>query len=119
MNEYVITVNGKEMPYGDFVNALAKPMGDTTNDMLHAVVGISGEAGELLDAVKKTWVYNKPLDVENVIEEIGDLYFYISHLKNVLNISDKTIMDHNVAKLSKRYGTSYSDKAAQERADKQ
>jgi hypothetical protein len=36
--------------------------------MLHCVVGISGEAGELLDAVKKTWVYGKALDHDNLIE---------------------------------------------------
>lgn len=35
--------------------------------------GVSGEAGELLDAVKKSVVYKKPLDRENVVEELGDL----------------------------------------------
>lgn len=105
--------------YKDFVKNLAKPLANSTEDMLHAAVGISGEAGELLDAIKKNWIYNKPLDRENVIEELGDLNFYMQHLQNVLGISDATIIEHNFNKLRVRYKNGYSDAAAQARADKQ
>ena len=40
--------------------------------LLHMAVGISGEAGELLDAIKKNAIYGRALDVNNVIEELGD-----------------------------------------------
>lgn len=45
---------------------------------LHACVGIAGEAGELLDAIKKHWIYGKLFDAENVVEECGDILFYLS-----------------------------------------
>ena len=88
--------------------------------LVHMAVGISGEAGELLDAIKKKAIYRKELDRENVIEELGDLEFYMEGLRQGLGITREECLDANIAKLGKRYeGLRYSDKAAHERADKQ
>lgn len=112
--------------FEDMVSALAKP-GDAIIEsltpgkahQLHMAVGISGEAGELLDAIKKCVIYNKPLDLENVIEELGDLEFYMEGLRQGLGITRAQTIRANVQKLGQRYSQGYSDKAAQERADKQ
>lgn len=89
-------------------------------DLMHAAVGISGEAGELLDAVKKAVIYNKPLDVQNIIEELGDMEFYMEQLRNNLLIltTREVTLKANYEKLNKRYKNGYSDSAAQQRADK-
>ena len=85
----------------------------------HMATGVSGEAGELLDAVKKSVVYKKPLDRENVVEELGDLRFYMAGLMNALSISEQEILYATNKKLGKRYASgSYSNEQAQERADK-
>ena len=112
--------------HSEMVAALVKP-GDAiiqsltpeTMDLLHAAVGISGEAGELLDAVKKAAIYNKPIDRENVIEELGDLEFYMEQLRQRIGVSRGETLAANIAKLSVRYqGLRYTDQAAQDRADK-
>jgi NTP pyrophosphatase (non-canonical NTP hydrolase) len=112
--------------HDEMVNALAKQgkailetMTPQQAHLLHMSVGISGESGELLDAIKKHVIYNKPIDVENVIEELGDLEFYMEGLRQGLGISREETIDANIAKLGVRYAQGYSDKAAQERADKQ
>lgn len=88
-------------------------------DLWHGATGVAGEAGELLDAVKKHVVYNKPLDVDNIIEELGDLEFYMEQVRQNLCITREETLAANIAKLSVRYaGLKYSDTAAQERADK-
>ena len=110
----------------ELVAALAKPGADivatlTAEDAhsLHMAVGIAGEAGELLDAVKKAAIYRKPIDRANVVEELGDLEFYMEGLRQGLGITRQEVLDHNIVKLSKRYSSgTYSDKHAQERADK-
>lgn len=114
------------MKYAEMVKALAKPGQDIVDTLtadkahnLHMAVGVCGEAGELIDAVKKQVIYGKPLDLENVIEELGDLEFYIEGLRQGLGITREQTLNANMAKLGKRYGERYSDKAAQERADKQ
>ena len=91
-------------------------------EMWHHASCIQGEAGELFDAVKKHIIYNKPMTVEmldHIIEEFGDLEFYLEGLRQAIGIAREQTLNANIAKLSKRYqaGT-YSDKAAQERADK-
>lgn len=106
--------------YSDFVRDLLKKMPTEKEDLLHTAVGISGEAGELLDAVKKHWAYGKPLDMENVREEIGDIMFYLTAMLNVLGLDEEEIIWANVEKLEARYpGITYSDAAAIARADKQ
>jgi NTP pyrophosphatase (non-canonical NTP hydrolase) len=108
------------------IAALAKPGVDILATLtpekahiVHMVLGVSGEAGELLDAIKKAAIYNKPLDRENVVEELGDLEFYMEGLRQGLGITREETITANKKKLSIRYaGGKYSDKAAQERADK-
>jgi len=94
-------------------------MSDEAMDCIHMVLGISGEAGELLDAVKKYAVYGKVLDRGNVVEELGDLEYYLEGLRQVLGIRRDDILAANIAKLSKRYNDFvYTDAAAIARADK-
>jgi NTP pyrophosphatase (non-canonical NTP hydrolase) len=113
--------------FHEMVATLAKPGADIIATLtpenahaLHMAVGISGEAGELLDAVKKAVIYNKSLDRVNVIEELGDLEFYMEGLRQGYGITREETLIANIAKLGKRYeGMRYTDMAAQVRADKQ
>ena len=100
------------------VSRLFKRSDDRIDSILHAAVGIAGEAGEVLDAVKKTWVYGKELDRENLIEELGDILFYVQALALQLNIELPDVMEQNIKKLEKRYPDGYTDQAAIERVDK-
>tara|TARA_R110000772_G_scaffold242198_1_gene354596 strand:+ start:1959 stop:2297 length:339 start_codon:yes stop_codon:yes gene_type:complete len=88
-------------------------------NLLHMAVGVAGEAGELLDAAKKCVMYNKSLDVENVIEELGDIEFYMEGLRQHLGITREETLDANIAKLGVRYAKGFSNEAAQARADKE
>lgn len=88
-------------------------------NLWHMATGIAGEAGELLDQIKKHAIYNKELDIENVKEELGDLEFYMSGIRSILSIDRDDILSHNMEKLSKRYQNGYSDKQAIERKDKE
>ena len=56
---------------------LGKEMRTPLDTLKHGVVGAAGEVGELLDGLKKSWVYEKPYDRENVVEELGDTEFYL------------------------------------------
>lgn len=114
------------VPYSEFVAALAKPgdailaeMNPDQMHLLHMAVGVAGEGGELLDAIKKVAIYQREIDVENVIEELGDLCFYMQGIMNAFGLTWVQVLDHNQQKLAKRYnGLTYSNEAAQARADK-
>jgi NTP pyrophosphatase (non-canonical NTP hydrolase) len=114
-------------PHAAMVAALVKPGQDIIQQMtpgkanaLHMAVGASGEAGELLDAIKRFVIYNKPLDRENVVEELGDLEFFIEGLRAELGISrEETLTANKFKLLGKRYASgTYSDAQAIARSDK-
>ena len=113
-------------PYQQFVNSIVKPGDEIVRQLtpqqahlLHMAVGVSGEAGELLDAVKKHCVYQKPINIEHVVEEAGDILFYLTGLLNELDMSLEDCIIANREKLSKRYASgSYSNEQAISRADK-
>ena len=88
-------------------------------ELLHASIGIAGEAGELLDAVRKHVFDGQPLDEDNTIEELGDLCFYIEAAMQAIKMKRADIEELNMAKLFERYEHGYSDQQAQERKDKQ
>ena len=87
-------------------------------DGIHMLIGLFGEVGELTDAIKKCVIYGQPLDVENVIEELGDIEFYLEGFRQNLGITREQTLESNINKLWKRYGNEYSDEAAKERKDK-
>ena len=98
---------------------IAAKLTESEADLWHMATGVSGEAGELLDTIKKHVVYKRELDRENVVEELGDLRFYMAGIMNRLGITEEEILAHNNAKLSKRYAAgSYSNEQATARADK-
>jgi NTP pyrophosphatase (non-canonical NTP hydrolase) len=98
---------------------ILKTLTASTTNLWHLATGVAGEAGELLDAIKKAAIYNKPLDVENVLEEMGDLEFYLEGLRQALGVEREHVLHANYRKLAVRYqGLIYSDQAAQQRADK-
>ena len=52
----------------------------TADHINHMCLGIVGEMGELVDAIKKAYVYGKGIDQTNIVEEIGDVSWYTAGL---------------------------------------
>lgn len=83
--------------------------------LLHSTIGLATEAGEALDAVKKHLYYGKPLDKTNLKEEMGDLFWYLAIMADVLEVDFAEVMQNNIEKLKARYGDKFSDLKANER----
>lgn len=92
-----------------------KKTGSVTPRIEHAVMGIVTEAGELMDAIKKAKIYGEKLDKVNLVEEVGDLMWYIAILADELKTNFEEIWDKNIRKLKIRYPEKYTDKKASER----
>lgn len=107
-----------ERTYQTFVARRAKKLLTPLMDTLHGAVGACGEAGELLDEVKKCWIYGKTINRENILEEVGDQLFYLQHVLTVTGYTLAQALEANMLKLEKRYPDGYSDAAAIARADK-
>ena len=74
--------------------------------LLTAALGISAEAGEFTEVVKKIFLQGKPYTEENVFHmkrELGDIMWYVAQACMGLDISLDEIMEMNVDKLKARY----------------
>ena len=74
-------------------------------NLFHGALGIATEAGELLDPLKKAVTYGKPLDKVNIIEELGDIYFYLQLCCLAVGLPMSEIRRANLKKLRSRYST--------------
>lgn len=101
------------------LQAFAKFTGQGAHAM-HMATGIAGEAAELSEAIAQASFNGSALDRENLIEELGDIEFYLEGLRQAHDITRTEVLATNISKLMKRYGEAfaYSDRAAQQRADK-
>ena len=83
-----------------------------TMQLLHAVMGLNTEAGEALDTMKRHIFYGKEIDKVNLKEELGDLFWYVALMANVLDLSFEEIQEANIAKLKARFGDKFSEEGA-------
>lgn len=75
-------------------------------ELLTASFGLTAEAGEFTEVVKKILLQGKPLNEENVFHmkrELGDILWYVSIGCAALNTSLEEVLVMNVEKLSARY----------------
>ena len=81
-------------------------------------MGLAGEIGEVIDVMKKHIYQGKELDITDVIEEVGDVLWYIANFCNINNITMDECMESNMKKLRKRFPNGFTVKDANERKDK-
>tara|TARA_R100000482_G_scaffold11588_1_gene3447 strand:+ start:7 stop:408 length:402 start_codon:yes stop_codon:yes gene_type:complete len=80
--------------------------GFPTERLLTAAVGMSAEAGEFTEVVKKIIFQGKPFTEENMFHlkrELGDIMWYVAQACIGMNISIDEILQMNVDKLADRY----------------
>ena len=74
--------------------------------LLTGAVGLSAEAGELMEIVKKLIFQGKPVNDETIFHmkrELGDVMWYIMQVLMALDVDITEIVEMNVEKLAKRY----------------
>jgi NTP pyrophosphatase (non-canonical NTP hydrolase) len=78
--------------------------------LLNGLMGLNGEAGECVDILKKTLFQGHELDREHMIEELGDVAWYLAVACEGIGATLEEVMFSNVWKLMKRYPEGF-DKA--------
>ena len=71
-------------------------------------LGLAGEAGEVVDIIKKHLYHGHELDVNELILELGDILYYICWLCLRLGVDFAELCFENMAKLNDRYPDGFS-----------
>lgn len=108
---YVKEALRTDAPYTKAKCAIATES-DLTIRVLHAAMGLCTESAEVMDALKKTIFYGKPLDVVNVKEELGDVFWYLAIACDELGVSFEDIQRRNIEKLKARYPEKFTPEKA-------
>jgi len=112
LNKYVEFVNtttsSPSKEHTPFIDRLMelRENGFPTERLLTAAVGMSAEAGEFTEIIKKIIFQGKPVTEENLFHlkrELGDIMWYVSQACIGLDISIEEVIQMNFEKLSARY----------------
>ena len=82
--------------------------------LIHGMLGLISESGEIADTLKRWLYYRQPLDEDNLKEEIGDLLWYVALICNTLGIQMSDCMESNIRKLQKRFPEKFDQELAKE-----
>jgi NTP pyrophosphatase (non-canonical NTP hydrolase) len=82
------------------------------NALMCCALGMCGESGEVADIIKKHLFHGHAFDEPHLIEELGDVLWYITAMANGLNIGLEEVMQKNVDKLNRRYPDGFTEEAS-------
>ncbi|MFD0771636.1 nucleoside triphosphate pyrophosphohydrolase family protein [Bacillus sp. CGMCC 1.60114] len=96
--------------------------------VLNAALGLTGEAGEVADIVKKAIYHGHGFqpahcsgeedgNTHKLALELGDIMYYVAIMAHEMGYTLQDIAEMNIAKLAKRYPDGFSREASQKRVD--
>jgi NTP pyrophosphatase (non-canonical NTP hydrolase) len=102
------TTSAPSLDYPVLVSRLSELEANGANitQLLTAALGLTAEAGEFTEVVKKIFLQGKTYNEENVFHmkrELGDICWYLAQACMALDTSFNEIMQMNYEKLSARY----------------
>lgn len=76
--------------------------------IIHAVLGLAGESGEVVDLVKKGFFTPSRLPDyfvyrQELVKELGDVLYYLCRIADEYEIPMSTVIEANMYKLDERF----------------
>jgi NTP pyrophosphatase (non-canonical NTP hydrolase) len=111
-SKYIEFVRQTTSPASSKYSSLAERLteldsqGADVSRLMTAAFGMSAEAGEFTEIVKKIFLQGKPYNdanIEHLKVELGDILWYAAQACMALNVSFEEVLERNYLKLSARY----------------
>ena len=93
------------------------PALDKKDVLINGVMGLCGEAGEVIDLVKKHLAQGHDLDVERLAKELGDVAWYLAETAYAIGYDLETVLAGNIDKLRARYPEGFSSERSLHRTE--
>lgn len=91
-----------------------KYLGSTKEHLIQIMI----LSGHLWDVAKKVVIYRQKIDEHRALLIVNEIEAHLNSIYSAMNYDIEEVLEANYAKLEQRYGSKYSDKAAQQRKDK-
>lgn len=73
------------------------------DQLRNAVYGLNGEAGEVIDLLKKHEFQGHDLDYNEIVKELGDVAWYLALACTAIGVPMSAVLQQNIDKLKARY----------------
>ena len=93
------------------------PKLDVDPMLIDAALGLTGEAGEVADLVKKAYYQGHDLDLEAIMKELGDVAWYIALACQALGVGMEEVLKMNIEKLENRYPDGFDARMSRNRTE--
>ncbi len=80
-----------------------------------AALGLAGESGEIADIIKKNVGQGHDLNADDIVDELGDVLWYVAELADALGTTLEEVATRNVEKLMRRYPAGFDAKTSRAR----
>lgn len=82
---------------------------NTKEQILLSAMGMAGESGEVVDLYKKVLFHGHEINYDDLIDETGDVLWYVAAMALALDVSLEEIAKRNIEKLKKRYPKKFTN----------
>lgn len=107
--EHLKAIDDDGITANDYQRAAMRTAGDDPSKyLLNGVMGLCGEAGEVIDLVKKHLHQGHELDKKKLAIECGDCAWYLALIASAIDMPFGEILKMNIEKLEKRYPEGFS-----------
>lgn len=86
-------------------------------EVLNYTLGLAGETGEFVEAIKKMLFHGHHTPPEKIKEELGDILWYVATLTSIFDFELSDVGDFNIKKLAKRYPEKFSTEHSENRLE--
>ena len=83
----------------------------------YSCIGLAGEVGELCNSIKKMFYHGHDYSNAELVEELGDILWYVSYTAWTLGMDLDEVAAINIAKLRRRYPDGFSSERSRNHED--
>lgn len=105
------------MTANDYQKAAMRTATRKCRNLANAGLGITGEAGEVSDMIKKALFQGHKLDKEHLAKELGDVAWYLALCATLIGYDLSDIFQMNIDKLWERYPEGFESEKSIHRAE--
>lgn len=97
------------MEFNEYQKAANRTLYGNEQVLTNCALGLAGESGQLIDLIQDYTFKGKDLDKEKMIDELGDVLWYLSQIAQWADVDFDDVAKANIETLNKRYPNGFTD----------
>jgi NTP pyrophosphatase (non-canonical NTP hydrolase) len=100
------------MRLNEYQELSARTANKHDHELINYGLGLTGEAGEVADLIKKSQFHGHVVEKDEVKKELGDVLWYLSQVARIAGVTLEEVAEANIDKLRRRYPEGFSQEAS-------